>query len=148
MHAQRHLDRLKPASLFGGWIRDGFFSNYPGAAGLHHLSVVAQKVRDLLDIGIEIGVGLADQGLHSGAVRIGRGLVDEHKAAVPVFHEDQTRIRVDDLSQHALMTVQGLPRASALECFEHRGPETDDAVFQDVVGGAVLEIGDRRLLIE
>ena len=46
------------------------------------------------------------------------------------------------------MATQRLPLARALERFEEGGPETDETVLQDVIGGAAFEIADGGLFIE
>ena len=109
---------------------------------------MTQEVRDFLDVGIEVGVGLADQRLHGGPVDLRRGLIDEHEPAVPVLHENQTGIRVDDLPQQTFLAPQCNLLAGALQCFEQCGAETHKPVLQDVIGRAAFQIPDGGLFIE
>ena len=109
---------------------------------------MAQEMRDLLDVGIEVGVRLADERIDGGPVDLRRGLIDEDESAVPVFHENQTRVRVDDLPQQALLATQRFPLARAPQGFEHGGAEPDEPVLQDVIGRAALQIPDCSLFIE
>ena len=89
-------------------IGDGLFGNELGLAGRQHFAVVAQRMRDFVRIGIEIGVGLAEQPFDCGAVGLGRGLVHEHEATVPVLDKNETGIRIDDLIEETFVTAQCL----------------------------------------
>src|ERR1051326_1123817 len=145
---QRDLDRLKPARLLSARIRDGLFGDELGAAGGHDLTVVAQKVRDFIGIRVEIGIGLAQQSRGRGAVDLGDRLVDQNEAPIPVLYEDQVRIRVDDLMEQPLVAAQRRALARALERLQQRRSKSHDAIFEDVVGRARLEVIDGRLLVE
>src|SRR5207247_10933785 len=45
---ERHLDRLKPARRTGSGVGDGLFGHDLRPAAVHHRSIVAQEVLDLL----------------------------------------------------------------------------------------------------
>jgi len=59
-------------------------------------------VLDLLLIGIEVGIGLADLGLHRGPVDVRDRLVDEHESPVAVLHKHEARVGIDHLAQQLL----------------------------------------------
>src|SRR2546422_92046 len=127
---ERHLDRLKPARRTGSGVGDGLFGHDLRPATVHHRPIVAQKVFDLLLVGIEVGVGLPDLGLHRGAVNVGNRPVDEHEFAVPVLHKHETRVRVDHLPQEpfgclalAHLLLQRLLRTLLVGEVAHEGPE-------------------------
>src|SRR5467141_563368 len=109
---------------------------------------MTQEMRDFVEVGIEVGIRLADERRNGGSVDLRRGFVDEDESAVPVLHEDQARVRVDDLPQQALLPTQSVPLARAPQGFEHGGAETDEPVLQDVIGRAALQIADCSLFVE
>src|SRR2546430_15200178 len=90
------------------------------------------RSRDFIPIRIEVRIGLPDERVDRCPVDRRGCLVDEHEAAVPVLHENETGIRVDDLPQQALLPPQRLPLARTLERFQNGGGRPGPPVFLGV----------------
>src|SRR5262245_40489061 len=73
---------------------------------IDHLQIHSVEELDLLTIGIEICIGLADQILNCRAVRIGHGLIHQSEASLAILGKNKVRINIDHLTEEFSLLLQ------------------------------------------
>src|SRR5882724_4449418 len=73
---------------------------------IYHLQIHPVEGLDLLAVGIEIRIGLANQILNRCAVCVGHGLINEREASLAIFGKDKVRIDVDNLPEEYPLLLQ------------------------------------------
>src|SRR5437016_4541882 len=77
---------------------------------IYHLQIHPVEELDLLAVGIEIRIGLANQILNRCAVRVGHGLIHQGESSLSVFGKDKVRVNIDDLPEKFSLFLQRLFR--------------------------------------
>ncbi len=131
----RLLDGLEDALLTGLDIGGGLHHGLGGAAA-DDVAHVLEVEGDLIGVGVERTVVVADESLGGGAVEPGEGAVAEQESAVPVLHEDDVRSLVDHRPEEVLGVRGTRPRIRGRSgigrrrplCAAHEAPQGPPAV--------------------
>ena len=80
-----------------------FFGNERRQLSGKHLTVGPEKPLDFPILQTEVAVPLADQSFNRSSVKLSHRLVGQHVLALPILHENQIGIGIDDLTEKALV---------------------------------------------